>query len=128
MTPDIDILRISHALASHSARRQTVIANNIANADTPGYRARDIPRFSGFLDNSGDFTQRATRNTHIATAPDAPGAPKTIFSDAEKAPNGNTVSLPLEMMKAAELRQDYELALGVYRKSIDILRASLGRR
>ena len=40
-----DILRIASAMASHASARQSVVANNIANADTPGFKARDTQPF-----------------------------------------------------------------------------------
>ena len=44
------------------------------------------------------------------------------------APNGNSVSIEQEMVKAASARQDHEMALAIYRTTSDILRASLGRK
>ena len=41
----IDILSLASALAAHANVRQEVIAENVAHADTPGYRARDIADF-----------------------------------------------------------------------------------
>ena len=45
-----------------------------------------------------------------------------------EAPNGNSVSLEEEMVKAASARQDHEMALAIYRNTSDIIRASLGRK
>ena len=43
-------------------------------------------------------------------------------------PNGNSVSLEDQMMRAAEVRQEHDLALGVYTKTLEILRAAVTRR
>ena len=40
-------------------------------------------------------------------------------------PNGNSVSLEDQMMRAAEVRQEHEMALGVYSKALDILRTTV---
>jgi flagellar basal-body rod protein FlgB len=43
------------------------------------------------------------------------------------APNGNSVSLESEMVKAAEVRQQHDMALSIYRSTSDILKLALGR-
>ena len=54
MNPDLTLLRLASQLAAHAAARQTVITENIAHADTPGYRARDVADFATTLsDGSG---------------------------------------------------------------------------
>jgi flagellar basal-body rod protein FlgB len=129
MTPDLTLLRLSSQLAAHSAARQTVITENIAHADTPGYRARDIPDFAATLSDGPGISARATRPGHIAFGADANGFEATeIAAIGAETPNGNSVSLEDQMIRGAELRQSHDLALGVYRKTMDILRTSLGQR
>ena len=48
MFQSLDILRMAQAYATHAATRQQAIAQNVANADTPGYRARDAIPFSDY--------------------------------------------------------------------------------
>jgi flagellar basal-body rod protein FlgB len=48
VTISLDILRLAQSFAAHAATRQQAIAQNIANADTPGYRSRDAVSFSNF--------------------------------------------------------------------------------
>jgi flagellar basal-body rod protein FlgB len=113
VTISLDILRLAQSFAAHAATRQHTISQNVANADTPGYRARDAISFSDFLERSGD--SRAT----------------LVRSDSRPAtssPNGNTVSLEHEMMRGVEARQSHELALGVYSSARDILRAVIAKR
>lgn len=114
MTISLDILRLAQSFAAHAATRQQAISQNIANADTPGYRTRDAVSFSEFLET-----------------PRALGGDGSIRPDARPvttAPNGNTVSLEHEMMRATEARQSHELALGVYSTARDILRAVIAKR
>ena len=130
MFEKMEIFRMAQGLATHAAARQSAIAQNVANADTPGYRARDIAPFSeafasGRQDNVPLRTTRpghvfpgeTTRATWQAVEVDRPGA---------ESPNGNNVSLETEMMMAAEVQQEHELALTVYRSALSILRTSLG--
>ncbi len=121
-----DVMRMAQEKARHSAARQVVIAENIAQANTPGFRARDIAAFSDSY--RSDPTLRATRATHL----DAPGSRAElrphVDSDAPTfAPNGNTVSLEREMMRAAKTRQGHDLALSIYSSARTVLRTALGR-
>ncbi len=125
--PDMpDILRLAQASAEHAARRQAVIARNIAHADTPGFRAQDVTPFAELVAATGGTPMRATRPGHISAA--AMVAPGTFpAATADVAPDGNSVSLETEMVRAADARRQYDFSLGIYAKSLDILRASMGR-
>lgn len=115
------IMRLSQAMARHAAARQVVISQNVANADTPGYRARDVASFADYLDQPGVMdTLRSGRIQALAP-------PRLNATDDPASPNGNTVSLEQEMMRAAETRQSHDLALAVYGSARGILRTALGR-
>ncbi|MBT2132272.1 FlgB family protein [Aliiroseovarius lamellibrachiae] len=131
MFDKIEIFRMSQGLAKHAAARQSTIAQNVANADTPGYQARDIASFAETYETNADHGgMRATRAKHFGTT--AGGytatAPETIIRQGATSPNGNSVSLESEMMAAAEAKSDHNLALAVYNTSMNIMRASIGRR
>lgn len=129
MDLNLNVLRLASQLASYASTRQTVISENIANADTPGYRARDLGDFAATLEQKmPPFTAKVTRPGHIAFGADAHGfeAVDSTVLGAET-PNGNSVSLEDQMMRAAEIKQSHDMALGVYSKSMDILRTSLGK-
>ncbi len=131
MNMDLGILTLARDLGSHAAARQSVIAQNVANADTPGYKAKDVTAFADAYDGLSmqGMALRTTRPGHIAGSIAATRfgvVEDTAF--AAEAPNGNTVSLEDQMMRAVEAEQSHDLALGVYRKSLDILRMTMGRR
>jgi flagellar basal-body rod protein FlgB len=124
-----EVMEIAAARAAHAALRQSAIAGNVANADTPGYRAMDVAAFeSVWRDTSGDGL-RHTRAGHIG-GQDTPikGEVSLRAQPGALSPNGNDVSLESEMVVAASVKKDHDLALAVYRTSLDILRTSLGRR
>ena len=126
----MDFMR-SIALAASGLRAQSgrmrVIAENIAHADTPGYRARDIPGFAEAMAEPTGFAPRATRPGHMAR-PDQPRfEPREAAALGAETPNGNSVALEDQMARAAEVRTSHEMALGVYRKTLDILRESAGK-
>ena len=123
---NLSILNLASALAAHASARQEVIAENVAHADTPGYRARDVADFATILDSGPTFSARMTRPGHIGfgAAPHGFEARETTAFGAET-PNGNSVSLEDQMMRAAEVRQEHDLAVGVYSKALDILRTAV---
>jgi flagellar basal-body rod protein FlgB len=129
MNMNLDILRLATGLAAHAAQRQGVIAENIAHADSPGYRARDVAEFSTVAGGSGGLAMRTTRPGHIGAEKAAGLADVSeLRNPATESPNGNTVSLEDQMIRAADVQHSHDLALGIYRKSLDILRIAGTRR
>ena len=128
MSISLDILSMAQKMARYADQRHALIAENIANADTPAYKARDLPSFERvFSQGEAALPLRTTRPNHIIPT-DQGFMPEVIReSGLEASPNGNNVSLEHEMTKAAETRQSYDMALGIYFKSLEILRTSLGR-
>jgi flagellar basal-body rod protein FlgB len=90
--------------------RQTTIAENVVNANTPGYRAREVEPFEAALDRT-DLATRATDPGHISFAL-APTRPSTFESRASS-PVGNGVSLEKELIKAGEVSREYSLNMSV---------------
>ncbi len=130
MFEKLEVFQMAGAMAKHAAARQALIAENIAQADTPGYKARDIAPFSETYRSSNESPpMRATRRGHIAQAGAAmPVAISETAGAGSESPNGNSVSLETEMMKSAVVRQEHDMALAIYKSALGILRSSLGRR
>ncbi len=128
MDLNLNVLRLASGLASYSSTRQAIISENIANSDTPGFRARDVEEFSSALgDRLAPLSARMTRPQHIPFTTESQFRVLDATIPGAESPNGNSVSLEDQMMRAAEVRQSHDMALGVYQKSLDILRGSLGR-
>jgi flagellar basal-body rod protein FlgB len=136
MFENIETFKIASGLARHAADRQAVIATNIANADTPGYRAGDLGSFASQfdrwdwasrpLDGQTEGGMRATRPEHLS------GAKPMVLWDRvdapdETSPNGNTVSLEGQMVKSASASSQHDLAMTLYRSSINLMRAAIGK-
>ena len=128
MFTSLDLFRSAYAMASHAGTRQAVIARNIANADTPRFRAQDIAPFAEAYDAAGDGSLRASRPGHLFGAAGGTDFQPFTVKDAEVSPNGNSVSLEQEMLKGVEAHRQHERAIAIYRSGLSILRASLGRR
>lgn len=126
MFDQIEILRMAGHRADHAAQRQVLVAQNVANADTPGYRARDLPSFSETFRAGADTALRQTRPGHMDGAM-GPGQFRAVEVGGQAAPNGNTVSLETEMLRSVDIKRGHDRALAVYRASLDVLRSALGR-
>ncbi len=129
MFDDLEILNLSQSVARHAALRQNVIAQNVANADTPGYRARVVKPFSEIYAESSAVTggsMRQTRPGHLGRANEV-SVRSAEATTQDVAPDGNSVSIEDEMLKSIEVRRQYDLSLTVYKTSLGILRASIGK-
>ncbi len=124
-TNKVEVLSMARAMAAHAAARQGAIARNVANADTPGYRARHLPEFAEVWASRGE-SLRATRNAHLSGPRQVTMQP---IADARGlSPNGNSVSLETELVAAAEARQAHDFALAIHRTLSGAVRSTLGRR
>lgn len=98
-------------LASQQAHwlsvRQAAVAGNIANINTPAYRAVDVEPFENVLNNTS-VTMRATHAAHRHAGEAQPIAVKEQ-EDAPMLPSGNSVMLEQELAKAGEIRRAFEL-------------------
>ena len=128
MFDKLEILQMARGMVAQASARHSVIARNIAHADTPGYHARDIASFADTYRVDTGRTMRATRARHLSAASGSGRAFVSFETDDPTSPNGNSVSLETEMVKASEVQYQHELALSIYSTSLGILRTSLGRR
>ncbi len=112
-------------------QRQQVLANNVANADTPGYRARDLKAlsFRKVLGGEGaKLEMAATKAGHLAGQSRKPARSAVEKVDShEIVISGNSVSLEEEMMKVGKTMMDYQLTVNLYRKHIMMIKTALGR-
>jgi flagellar basal-body rod protein FlgB len=94
--------------------RQQVIAQNIANADTPGYAGQDVQPFEDFLNSAPD----GTRGPELADLTARWGANK----------NGNAVVLEEQTLLAAQSSGEFRLASRLYAKGHQLIALAAGRR
>ena len=126
MFDNLEMMRMASGLAKHASVRQATVAQNIANADTPDYLARDVVAFEELYESGTSEGIRATRAGHL-NASDTVDGLRLLEVPGQSSPNGNTVSLETEMMRSAEVRHQHDMATSIYKTSLDILRTSLGR-
>lgn len=123
---NIGLFRLAEQRMAWAGRRQELLAQNIANANTPGYTARDLQPFERALSRaSPGMTQ--TNPLHLSGA-GAPGAwPDARQRPHERAPDGNAVSVEEQLTKVADTASAHELTSGLYRKYMGMFRTALGR-
>ncbi|WP_207476440.1 flagellar basal body rod protein FlgB [Arenibaculum pallidiluteum] len=113
------------------SRRQEVVAQNIANADTPGFRPSDLTPydFKSALRTSVRLPPARTDGSHLSgVSSDASGG--TVQRERktyETALDGNAVVLEEQLMKVAQSSADYQLATQIYRKNVAMLKLAIGR-
>ncbi len=110
--------------------RQGVLAENVANADTPGYIQRDLEafQFDTDLKSVATLTTSATSPNHISVT--SGGRNARFGADSapfEVTPSGNGVTLEDEMMKVTTNQMDYQAVTTLYTRSMRILRVALGK-
>jgi flagellar basal-body rod protein FlgB len=89
--------------------RQSLVAQNIANVNSPGYRAVDVTPFSKVLDQSA-LQMASTNPMHISTsATDLRSASAKEGETWETSYSGNSVSLEQEMIKSGDIRESFSL-------------------
>ena len=126
-TPFFGMLR---ARLDQLSQRQQLIAENIANASTPGYRPRDLDTagFERILASAAGgrgLTMTRTNSGHMAPG-GGPAAVRTITSDdSETTIDGNAVVLEEQMTRAAETRMAFETGMALYQKGLELVRMAI---
>jgi flagellar basal-body rod protein FlgB len=114
-------------------QRQGLLAQNVANADTPNYRGQELQPLS-----FGETLDHLTLDPGTAAAPDNPmdmqvGDTDDASSEPEQqanfevTPEGNGVTLEDEMMKVTANQMDYQAVSTLYTKSLGLLRTAIGQ-
>ena len=129
---DLNLFQALKAKMQWHQTRQGVLAENVANADTPGYRGRDLKSFS-FEDaikmqSVGIETARTSashmRGSMVRETGSVDSDPTTGF---EITPDANTVVLEDQMMKVTANQMDYQAVASLYTKGLGLIRTALSR-
>ncbi|HJV42733.1 flagellar basal body rod protein FlgB [Caulobacter sp.] len=135
---DIPLFGMLKSRLGYLTERQKLVAQNVANADTSGYRPTDLKPFSfqaslmnqasgavyrgGPAAPTGGVRMIATSASHMAPS-NAPSAWRaTAGADSETTLDGNAVSLEDQMLKMTDARMNYDAAITFYQKSLTMLR------
>jgi flagellar basal-body rod protein FlgB len=117
-----NLLSLADARMVYSERRTAILAQDIANADTPGFVARDLPDFASLLQgmrlapaSSGASLQQPRTAPHARRVP----GPMT--------PDGNAVDVEQTLAKLADTDSAQRLASEIYSKYLNFYRIAVGR-
>jgi flagellar basal-body rod protein FlgB len=131
---DIPILSMLRMRLEWSQARQKVLAENVANSDTPNYRARDLTplKFEAPAEVSpatvSSVSLTRTEENHLTgSSAQAESFRSQVKGDYETRPTGNAVNLEDEMMKVAANQMDYQAATAIYTRSLKLLKTALGK-
>jgi flagellar basal-body rod protein FlgB len=118
---------------SYLTQRQTVIADNVANANTPGFKPKDLVSFSEALNQAGGtgggLKMEVTSGMHLGGTHGVSGPYKTETEKDpyEVKPSGNAVVLEQQMSELAKNYTDYSLVTGLYHATASLLKTALSR-
>lgn len=124
----IALFRLAEQRLTWLDRRQEVLAQNIAHADTPGYAAKDIPPFARVLARTGTVEPLRTDHRHLTGTQGPAPQPRPVRHAAERTPAGNAVQIEHELVKVSDTETHHALVLGIYRKYLALFRIALGRQ
>lgn len=122
------------------AENQRVIAENVANSETPGYKARTVeaPDFSAMVDGQlGNSGTPHVARPHVelsagmtalgARAPIGGGHVVLDGNTSETKPDGNNVTLEDQLLHLGQVQQDYATMTNLYRKQMALLKTAVGK-
>ncbi|WP_369058929.1 flagellar biosynthesis protein FlgB [Caulobacter sp. 73W] len=129
---DIPVFAMLKSRLGYLSQRERVISQNVANSDTPAYKAKDLRAFTfdAALGSSG--LRPGVSTTHTSAMHLSP--PKRQISaqqrelrpydapDSDTTLDGNAVSLEDQMLKMADAKMNYDAAIGFYQRSLGMLR------
>ncbi len=130
-TSQIPLFAMLRQRLGYLSERQRVIAENVANADTPGYAPRDLKAFgfSAQLQSQAGLAMQPSQTSagHMPGGGRRPGSASGSYKpvkglDTETTLDGNSVVLEDQMIKMSEARMQYDAAIGFYQKSMALLR------
>jgi flagellar basal-body rod protein FlgB len=120
----IALFNLADERLAWAVNRESVLAQNIANADTPGWRARDVQPFDATL-STFTITPTTTSPMHLSgtVLPSAGSA----GASGERAPDGNAVSVDRELVKIANTDTAHAMTTDLYKAYLGMFRTAIGR-
>jgi flagellar basal-body rod protein FlgB len=122
----IPLFQLAEQRLAWTDRRQEVLAQNIANLDTPKFQAKDLPPFAQALASVAGPTLARTDPGHLTgtqdSGPNALLTPRPIAT----APDGNAVSLDQQLTQVANTANDQQVATSLYKKYLGMFALALG--
>lgn len=128
---DSGILSLMKDKMSYLGQKSAVLAQNVANANTPGYKAKEIAGFTTFAQEMerASNTMNVTSDKHIVPAGmSGVNATTKRMKSFEVLPSGNSVDLEQQMMEVSATTIEYQADTSIYQKFMNLFRIALGSK
>lgn len=137
MANDVNLLGGLQQAMRHLSERQKVIAGNLANSDTPGFRALDVkaPNFGALVEQSAQQVSSPTvaptaKMVQLGGGSIRAGSTSEVVTDkdaVEVRPDGNSVNIEDQMLKMSQVQSDYVALISLYRKHLSLFKTAVGK-
>ena len=126
---DIPIFSMLRTKLHWHQERQRLLAENVANADTPEFKPSDLapPKFDAGASAVAPVTLLRTSPAHLASSDSTAPFDLQPGGDFEVVPTGNAVSLEDEMMKVAANQMDFQAATALYARGLGLIKTAIGK-
>jgi flagellar basal-body rod protein FlgB len=112
---NVDLSALLERRMAYLNQRAEVLAQNVANADTPGYKQQDlVPMNFGDALKQASISMDVTNPKHIIPASLAGVAPTVKAASIETLPDGNSVDIEQQMMEVSKNAVDYQGITSIY--------------
>jgi flagellar basal-body rod protein FlgB len=129
---DLPVLGALRTRMQWHQERQRVLAENVANSDTPGFQPRDLAEpaigKSGAPGGFATLPMLRTSATHLGPAGGTARFAVDRKGGFETRPAGNAVNLEDEMLKASANQMDFAAATTLYSRSLGLIKTAIGKR
>ncbi len=132
MFEDLTLLAMARRSMDWLTRRQEVLAENVANADSPKYQAKDLKplSFKNLFQAQGQQPLQAVVDNpmHIQPPVEKSAYQAAVEKTADPSkPNGNNVMLEEQMQKIGDVKNNYQMALNLLQKNIKMLETAVDK-
>jgi flagellar basal-body rod protein FlgB len=125
-TTQIGLFDLAERRLAWADRRQAVLAQNIANANTPGFQPHDLKPFAEALGNANSVSPVRTQPNHLAGTAGADSQAEVVEKPHTRAPDGNAVTLDEQLVKVANTETAHALVTAIYKKYLGMFATALG--
>jgi len=128
---NIPIFSVLRTKMQWHQERQRLLAENVANTDTAGFRPRDLapPKLESPQPATGALALARSSHAHLASASGTtPQFQLDRRGSFDVRPTGNGVNLEDEMLKVAANAMDYQAATALYTRGLGLIKTALGKR
>lgn len=126
----IQLFELASRQAEWLSIRQQVVSTNIANANTPQYRAQDVTPFQSVLDAS-NIPMARTNSSHFASvglgSDNVDVRDEDLNNEIGNQESGNTVAVASELSKSGEIKRQYELNTQLVKAFHNMMLTAVGK-